>query len=95
MLDKSARVKQKREKVSAEEVAADLALDEHTRKFPRAPNSFSYRSSVDRDSGDALPSGHPLSWGALWQTEVIPLFPGLMPMGMPEAGIRERSPVVW
>ena len=87
--------KQKRKKVSAEQVAADLAQDGHTKRLPRAQSSFSSRSSVDRESSDALPSGHPLSWGALWQTEAVPLFPGLMPMGMPDAGIRERSPVVW
>lgn len=95
MLDKGSGLKQKRKKVSAEEVAAALALDGQAKKFPRPQSFFSRRGSVDRDGSEALPSGHPVSWGALWQAEAMPRFPGLMPMGMPEMSFSERLPVVY
>ncbi|MBR0560348.1 transcriptional regulator [Neokomagataea anthophila] len=39
------------------------------------------RKVVERDTVEALPAGHPVSWAALWGADKVPAFPGLVPMG--------------
>ncbi|MBF0877413.1 transcriptional regulator [Gluconobacter cerevisiae] len=43
--------------------------------FPKA------RIVTDRETAEALPAGHPVSWNALWGADLVPVFPGLQPMG--------------
>nr|WP_294915926.1 transcriptional regulator [uncultured Neokomagataea sp.] len=39
------------------------------------------RKVVERETAEALPAGHPVSWAALWGADKVPAFPGLVPMG--------------
>lgn len=45
------------------------------------------RTVTDRETAEALPAGHPVSWNALWGADLVPVFPGLQPMGGREAGL--------
>ena len=86
---------QKRKKVTAEDIAALLANEEWTGRSRRRVDSFARRATCDRDGGDVLPCGHPISWGALWHSDVPPPFPGLTPMGNPGTGHGGRSGVAY
>ncbi|GBR44181.1 hypothetical protein [Neokomagataea thailandica] len=39
------------------------------------------RKMVERDTMEALPAGHSVTWAALWGADKVPAFPGLVPMG--------------
>lgn len=45
------------------------------------------RVVIDRETAEALPAGHPVSWNALWGADLVPVFPGLQPMGSRDAGM--------
>lgn len=45
------------------------------------------RLATDRETIDALPAGHPVSWNALWGADLAPVFPGLQPMGGRDSGM--------
>jgi len=45
------------------------------------------RTVTDRETAETLPAGHPVSWSALWGADLVPVFPGLQPMGGRETGL--------
>ncbi|EHH67001.1 hypothetical protein [Gluconobacter morbifer] len=82
-------------RVSASAVAAMLASDgwrpkQGGRRRGRKPGrkkavtSVAGRPGLERDTVEALPAGHPVTWKALWGTDLAPAFPGLRPMGSHE-----------
>lgn len=87
-------------RVSASALAAMLASDgwlperegvrkKRGRPSKKASGAFSSRARVvtDRETAEALPAGHPVSWNALWGADLVPVFPGLQPMGGRDAGM--------
>ncbi len=45
------------------------------------------RMMADRETVEALPAGHPVSWNALWGADLVPVFPGLQPIGGRDVGL--------
>ncbi|WP_367160680.1 hypothetical protein ABUE34_05090 [Kozakia baliensis] len=46
----------------------------------------------DQAGSEALPSGHPISWAALWPADATPRFPGLRSIGAWEPGmVRDKD----
>ncbi|GBR55010.1 hypothetical protein AA106555_1903 [Neokomagataea thailandica NBRC 106555] len=39
------------------------------------------RKVIDRETAEALPAGHSVTWAALWGADKVPVFPGLVAMG--------------
>lgn len=87
-------------RVSASALAAMLASDgwlpeqgiarkgrRRSAKKTSGTSSSRVRMVTDRETAEALPAGHPVSWNALWGADLVPVFPGLQPMGGREAGL--------
>ncbi|GAC87890.1 hypothetical protein Gbth_015_017 [Gluconobacter thailandicus F149-1 = NBRC 100600] len=55
------------------------------RKISKVSGGTEKRQVVDRESAEALPPGHPVSWKALWGSDLAPAFPALTPMGVSSA----------
>ncbi|GAD10673.1 hypothetical protein GFGA_1c0523 [Gluconobacter frateurii NBRC 103465] len=86
-------------RVSASAIAAMLASDgwqpmrkpAHKkalgkgRKISKVSGGTEKRQVFDRESAEALPPGHPVSWKALWGSDLAPAFPALTPMGASSA----------
>lgn len=82
-------------RVSASAIAAMLAADSwkplrkearnrsmrKAKKIAKVSGGTPKRLVVDRESAEALPPGHPVSWNALWGADRVPQFPVLAPMG--------------
>ncbi|WP_249203124.1 transcriptional regulator [Gluconobacter kondonii] len=87
-------------RVSANALAAMLASDGwlpergNARKGRRRSDQKTFKTSslrarmtTDRETAEALPAGHPVSWNALWGADLVPVFPGLQPMGGRDVGM--------
>ncbi len=87
-------------RVSASSLAAMLASDGwlpergsarkgRRRSAQKTSGAASLRTRVitDRETTDALPAGHPVTWNALWGADLVPVFPGLQPMGGRDTGM--------
>ncbi|AQS91825.1 transcriptional regulator [Gluconobacter albidus] len=87
-------------RVSASSLAAMLASDGwlpergsarkgRRRSAQKTSGASSLRTRVitDRETTDALPAGHPVTWNALWGADLVPVFPGLQPMGGRDTGM--------
>lgn len=82
-------------RVSADAIAAMLAADgwrpqpgaegRKRRGRPRrqaaAGTEGAGRATMERETVEALPPGHPVTWNALWGADLAPAFPPLVPMG--------------
>lgn len=51
------------------------------KKISKVSGGTPKRQVIDRESAEALPPGHPVSWRALWGSDLAPAFPALTPMG--------------